>query len=266
RHEDPVNGKLYSDMNALLLKYIIEEVSGFSFEEYLHKNVFAVLGMKETFSTVPKNRVQDCLNYNYEHQIDKDSYIIQKDAVPGTAHDPKARLLMMGGMGLQGHAGLFSSSQDMVRFAQGLLRGDLLDRKWLLEIGKNRTGKLVPGQYRQFLGFLCFAKSPVQYLSELPQWMGPAAFGIAGYTGNHIAIDPEIGAFDILLGNRCHMRVSKIEPMLLAKEKYSLSREGAGWIKWPDGRQVKSSFQYVHQKDELIHNPVYHELKKRSWI
>ncbi|NLA53518.1 MAG: serine hydrolase, partial [Clostridiales bacterium] len=266
RHHDSLSGKLYSDMNALLLKYIIEQASGLSFEGYLKKNIFTVLGMKETFSAVPEDRLRDCLNYNYEHRIMDNHYAIEKDAVPGTVHDPKARFLMKGGLGLQGHAGLFSSAQDMVCFAQGLLRGDLLGRGLLLEIGKNRTGLNAAGKYRQFMGYLCFSKSPVQHLSEVPEWMGSAAFGIAGYTGNHFAMDPELGVFDIMLGNRCHMRVSQIEPSEIAIETYNLSQEGAGLIRWPDGRLVKSSFRFVHQKDILIHEPVYHGLRHRGWL
>lgn len=266
RYHDSLSGKLYSDMNALLLKYIIEQASGLSFEEYLKKNIFTVLGMKDTFSAVPEDRLPDCLNYNYEHRIVDKHYVIEENALPGTVHDPKARFLMKGGLGLQGHAGLFSSAQDMVCFAQGLLRGDLLGRELFLEIGKNRTGFNAAGKYRQFMGYLCFSKSPVQHLSEVPGWMGPAAFGIAGYTGNHFALDPELGVFDILLGNRCHMRVSKIEPSEKAIETYNLSQEGAGLIRWPDGRLVKSSFRFVHQKDILIHEPVYHELQQREWL
>lgn len=64
----------------------------------------------------------------------------------------------------------------MVRFAQALLSGELIRRETLCEIGVNRTGfSHGDGTYRQYLGYLCFAKHPLQRLSEVPHWMGCAA-------------------------------------------------------------------------------------------
>lgn len=260
----PEPKKLYSDMNALICKYLIESASGLRFEDYLSGHIFLPLGMNDTYAAVPDDRIGDCLNYNYEHRISGGKYLLSDIISPGLPHDPKARLLTAGRKGLCGHAGIFSSAQDMVQFAQGLLSGALLSRKMLLEIGKNRTGR-TGGPYRQYLGYLCFSKSAVQHLSEVPSWMGERAFGQAGYTGNHLAIDPELGVFDLLLGNRCHMRVSAIEPENLA-EDLGLSRDGVGSVPWPDGRSVRSSVRYVYQKDNLIHMPVLRRLKELGWV
>ena len=265
RFDGPEPDRLYSDMNALLCKYLVESVSGLSFEEYLQRHVYSPLGMRDTFARVPPQRVPDCLNYNYEHRVAGGQYLISTQAVPGLPHDPKARLLITGGRGLCGHAGIFSTAQNMVQFAQGLLAGSLLSRRMLLEIGRNRTGRVGSGFYRQYLGYLCFSKSAVQRFSEVPAWMGESALGQAGYTGNHLAIDPEMGVFDLLLGNRCHMRVSMIEPGERA-EALGLSADGAGSITWPDGRRVKSSFRYVHQKDRLIHDPVLRRIHELDWL
>lgn len=260
----PEPDKLYSDMNAMICKYIVETVSGISFEDYLRQHIFRPMGMKNTFAAVPDERIGDCLNYNYEHRISDGKYYLSDDVFPGLPHDPKARLLMAGKKGLCGHAGIFSAAQDMVQFAQGLLSGALLSPRMLLEIGKNRTGS-TRGRYRQYLGYLCFSKSAVQRLSEVPSWMGDRAFGQAGYTGNHLAIDPRLGVFDLLLGNRCHMRVSAIEPGD-APEAAGLSQQGAGFVNWPDGRRLRSSVRYVYQKDRLIHMPVLRHMKELGWI
>ncbi len=264
RFEGPEPEKLYSDMNALVCKYVVECASGMSYEDYLQKYIFSVLGIKNTFASVPNDRMKDCLNYNYEHRIIGGKYLYNDDITPGLPHDPKARMLMSGGKGLCGHAGIFATASDMVQFAQGLLSGALLSRRILLEIGKNRTGRN-EGRYRQYLGYLCFSKSAVRRLSEVPPWMGNRAFGLSGYTGNHLAVDPEMGTFDLLLGNRCHMRVSTIEPKDGA-EGLGLSGEGTGAVFWPDGRQVLSSFQYVYQKDHLIHMPVLRGMRELGWI
>lgn len=266
RASGPEPGKLYSDMNALVLKYLVESLSGQAFYDYLAQHVLGPCGMADTFSQVPEARLKDCLNYNYEHRLIRGEAILLTGSTPGTPHDPKARLLRDDGRDLPGHAGLFSSAQDMLRLAQALLRGELIPREWLMRLGLNRTGRMGgKGGYRQYLGYLCFAKSMDQRLSELPSWMGTRAFGLSGYTGNHFAMDPELGVFDIFLGNRCHMRLSSIEPQEDAAQ-YPLSPEGAGILPWPDGRRVQSSFHYQYLKDRLLHQPVQLALGERGML
>ncbi len=257
--------KLYSDMNALVLKYLVERVSGLGFYDYLQRHVLAPCGMRETYVKVPAERLEDCLDYSLEHRLIAGQHQLLT-APRGLPHDPKARLLGQGGQDLSGHAGLFSSLQDMVKLAQGLLQGALLKRDTLLQMGTDRTGRHGRGlKYRQFLGFLCFSKSPVQRLSELPAFMGRRAMGLSGYTGNHFALDPELQVFDVFLGNRCHNRLAVIEPAEQA-QALGLSPEGAGQISWPDGRQVNSSWHYIHQKDALLHQPVHRYLREQGWI
>ena len=258
--------RIYSDMNALILQYVIEKASGLSLISFLQRQILTPLGMSNTWAKVPRSRLADCVNYNYEHSIVNGHHAVRCDVPPGTPHDPKARLLSNGRHHVCGHAGLFSTMADMVAFAQGLLNGKLILSSTLSSIGKNRTGYLKhESQYRQFMGLLCFSKSAVPRLSEVPLWMGQNAFALSGYTGNHIAIDPDLGVFDILLGNRCHNRVSLIQPPEEVDARV-LDENGAGRIQWPDGRKVYSSFKYVYLKDKLIHNPVYERLLANRWL
>ena len=258
--------RLYSDMNALVLKYVVAAVSGMSFWDYLQRHVLAPAGMQETWARVPAARARDLMNYNYEHRIMKGAYSLIGDAQPGSPHDPKARLLGTDRDPVSGHAGLFATAGDMVRFAQALLTGRLIKRESLQNIGINRTGYLLKdGSYRQFLGQLVFTRSPIQRFSEVPEWMGLRAFGISGYTGNHFALDPDRGVFDLILGNRCHNRLSQVMP---AEDSAALglSDNGSGSVSWPDGRQVRSSFGFIHQKDRMLHNPVRDCMLARGWL
>ena len=265
----PVEGpRLYSDMNALLLKYIVETVSGLCFYDYLAQNILQPSGMTETYSAVPEGRLSDCACYNFEHRILGDQYHLRIDAPAGVPHDPKAQILSDGGHDLCGHAGLFSTMADMIKLCQALLSHKLLSQETLLEIGTNRTGRIgEDGSYRQYLGYLCFVKSPLQRFSEVPQWMGSHAFGLSGFTGNHIAIDPESGIFDLFLGNRCHNRVSIIQPPE-GKDVtgYGVTKEGEGMVDWVDGRKVQSSFLYIHQKDKKLHGPIREHMLELGWL
>lgn len=257
--------RLYSDMNALVLKYLVEAVSGQGYPAFLRENILEPLGMHSTFVRVPPERAGCALDYNYEHRVLEGRFVRLLENTPGLPHDPKARLLGGGGQDLAGHAGLFSTLDDMCRFAMGLLSGKLISPDLLRQIGLNRTGRAGDGAYRQYMGLICFSKSSVARLSEVPPWMGERAFALSGYTGNHIAIDPELGVFDLFLGNRCHNRLSVVTPAEGAAA-LGLHSDGSGEVTWPDGRRVKSSFQYVYQKDALLHQPVYGCLQASGWL
>lgn len=258
--------RLYSDMNALVLQFVVEAVTGLPFYEYLKRHVLIPAGLDETWAAVPEDRLSDLMDYNYEHKWLNGAWQVTTDAVAGLPHDPKARLLQTETLNLSGHAGLFATAKDVCRFVQALLNGTLISEEMLLSIGVNRTGYLTHlGDYRQFLGLLCFCRSPIQQKSEVPGWMGLRSFGLAGYTGNHLAIDPEKKVFDLLLGNRCHNRLSQVIPEEAA-ESLGLKPDGSGQVKGPEGRELQSSFRFIHQKDRLVHEPVYQCLVSRGWL
>lgn len=260
--------RVYSDINAMVLKYVVEARSGMAFFDMLKERVLAPAGLTRTYAAVPDAERANCVCYNYEHRIAGGDYILRTNTPAGVPHDPKALLLSCGGKDLCGHAGLFSTRQDMVRFAQALLSGELLSRRLLFSIGKNRTGRdNGDGTYRQYLGFLCFSKHPQQRLSEVPRWMGSRAFGLSGFTGNHLSLDPQLGRFVLFLGNRCHARVSHVIPAEgLTLEDYGLDARGVGLVRWKDGRMVPSSAKYVYFKDERLHAPLESCMRRRGWL
>ncbi len=260
--------RIYSDINAMVIKYVIEAKTGLPFYDALRTFILAPAGMCETYAAVPESEKSRCVCYNYEHRIAGDRYILRTDTPPGTPHDPKALLLSEGGRDLCGHAGLFSTRQDMARFAQALLRGELISRASLEAIATDRTlRRNADGTYRQPLGFLCFTRHPEQRLSEVPAYMGAHALGISGFTGNHLALDPELDCFEVFLGNRCHARVSHITPPEgVPLAYYGLDEKGAGLVPWPDGRKVPTSAKYVYLKDAYLHEPIAQRMRDLGWL
>jgi len=260
--------RIYSDINAMVMKYVIEAKTGMALYDALKTYIFDPAGMTETWSCVPEAALSRCVDYNYEHRIVRDTHMLRTDVPAGIPNDPKAMLLSNRGRDLCGHAGLFSTRQDMVRFAQALLGGRLLSRDTLIAMGTNRTGRCnADGTYRQPLGFLCFTKHPLQRLSEIPAHMGEHGFGVSGFTGNHLVIDPELDTFTLFLGNRCHMRVSHITPPDgRGLQSYGLDERGAGLVKWTDGRLVPSSAKYVYLKDACLHEPIVQRMHDLGWL
>ena len=260
--------RLYSDINAMVIKYVVEQKTGMTLYDAIKAHILGPAGMTETFALVPQSKLNRCVCYNYEHRIVRDAYQLRTDTLPGVPHDPKAMLLGGKMRDLCGHAGLFSTHKDMVRFAQALLSGTLISRDTLIQIAANRTGKYNDdGTYRQPLGFLCFTKHPLQRLSEVPAHMGVHALGISGFTGNHFVLDPDLDCFEIFLGNRCHARVSHITPPENTDlSHYGLDSIGAGLVPWTDGRLVPSSAKYVYQKDACLHEPIVQRMHTLGWL
>ena len=259
--------RIYSDINAMVIKYVVEAASGMAFADALRTMILSPADMRETCAIVPESEKGRCVCYNYEHRIMNGAHILRADTLPGVPHDPKAAFLSQGGRDLCGHAGLFSTQADMIRFAQALLSGALVRKEALLEIGQNRTGRPNPdGTHRQYLGYLCFAKHPNQFLSEVPEWMSEGSIGLSGFTGNHLSLDPARGRFVLFLGNRCHARLSHIAPRPESTLPYGLAEDGTGLYIWPDGHKVPSSVRYVHFKDARLHAPIAARMRELGWL
>ena len=250
--------RFYTDMGAMVLKYVIENVSGRSYYEYLSENILRPLGMNHTFSSVPESLYPNTANYNFERRIGQDgSFSVDTGCPTGTVHDPKARVISPDGRDLCGHAGLFSTAEDLSLLAQALLRGEILPLSLVREIGINRTGFRLPdGDYTHHLGYLCFAKHPVQTYSEVPAFFSDRTIALNGFTGNHFSIDPEQNRFLILLSNRIQNRVT----VATGRPDPESTLEK---IQWPDGKAYPVSQNYVYYKDNYLKNPAGNILKEK---
>jgi len=100
---------VYSDINFELLGEIVRRLSGQTLAEFARQTVFYPLGMSDSMFQPPASL--------------RDRIAPTEPANPGEAplrgvvHDPTARF--MGG--IAGHAGLFSTGDDLARFAEMML-------------------------------------------------------------------------------------------------------------------------------------------------
>src|SRR5262245_59839186 len=100
---------IYSDVNFILLGEIIRRVTGKSVHEFSQEHVFRRLGMGDT-GYVPR----DALKARAAPTEQRDGQWIR-----GEVHDPRAYLLD----GISGHAGLFTTAEDLAVYAQMMLGG-----------------------------------------------------------------------------------------------------------------------------------------------
>ena len=255
-------GRAYSDIPSMVLKYVIEAAAGTTFLRCVEETVLRPAGMTETWARVPEARRADCVRYDGEYRLEKDRRIHRTGPEAGVPHDRKAAILQQDPGELCGHAGLFSTAGDMARFCRAVLGEKIVTGASLRAMAENRTGHRRPdGSYSQYLGIQCYVRHPDQYFSEIPDYMGMRAFGNAGFTGNHLSVDPERGTFVFFLGNRVRERLTVLVPEEgKTLEDYGLNADGSGRFRWtePDGtvREIPSSVKYVHQKDEHLHRAV----------
>jgi CubicO group peptidase (beta-lactamase class C family) len=101
---------VYSDINFILAGEIVRRLSGLAENEYLKEILFDPLGMKDT-TYLPSPALRPRIAPT---EMQKDGTILR-----GVVHDPTARY--MGGVA--GHAGVFSTADDLGRFCQMILDG-----------------------------------------------------------------------------------------------------------------------------------------------
>jgi uncharacterized protein YbbC (DUF1343 family)/CubicO group peptidase (beta-lactamase class C family) len=187
---------VYSDINFELLGEIVHRLSGMPENEYVQKILFTPLGMTDTgYLPDPKLRPRIAPT---EQQ--KDGEILR-----GVVHDPTARF--MGGVA--GHAGVFSTADDLAKFCQMILDGG--------------RGLFKPDTIRMFASPASPAGQPALPAGQKKDVRGlgwdidsrysgnrgnlfPAgtSFGHTGFTGTSIWIDPGSKTYVILLANSVH--------------------------------------------------------------
>ena len=238
----------YSDMGAMVLKHIVEEVTHLPFYSVVHREILSHFGEEDFFINIPDHLGDRIVNNNYERKIIADRYVCCSDVFPGKVHDPKARVFEKEQTNLCGHAGLFSTATGMSELSSAVLRGELLSSVSLSNIGTKRIGFVnEEGKHSQYTGLLCHTKHPIAVDSEVYELLSEKAFAVGGYTGNHYMLDYANGIFSFFASNRCHNRVTTIS------KNYNVKRNDNGDVMWPDGKNYVDATRFAWERDDVIH-------------
>lgn len=188
---------VYSDLSMYLLKDIIERLTTERLDKYVASQFYAPLGMY-TAGFNPRNHF-DKKRIVPTEQDDK----FRKTLVHGYVHDQGAS--MAGGV--SGHAGLFSSANDLAILCQMLLNGGTYGGKRYF---KPETIDLFTAKNsnvsRRGLGFDRWDPDRTnRYPSDLAS---DKSYGHTGYTGTAVWVDPEYDLIYIFLSNRVYPTVT----------------------------------------------------------
>lgn len=251
--------RLYSDMGAMVLKYVIENVSGLTYYDFLKNYILNEIGLEDIYVQVPQEKMGRVVTTNYGITCYNDGNIsIQTNAYKGVANDPKAIILEQEKGNLSGHAGLFASATDMSKLAISLIKGQLLPNSYVANIGKNQTGEVVSIKnneklYSQYLGLLTYSKHPIPEDSEVFHPLSGKTFASAGFTGTHLTVDSINQVYSFLGACKTHNRVMRIDPA--QRDKVQVQENGKQTILLPNGEEKIASYRYAWIKDEYTVKP-----------
>ncbi len=176
----------YSNRGFIVLGEIIEKITGQTLFDYVQQHIWRKLGMYETLY-VPQNR-------DYLVRVAPTEYRDEiKSCLKGTVHDENAAALG----GIAGHAGVFSTANDLVRFCNMVInKGDykgqrIISEQLITQSFKNYTNHL---NEPRGLGWDFFSTDLRE--NEL--------IGHLGFTGTSIWFDPINDRYCIFLTNRVH--------------------------------------------------------------
>jgi uncharacterized protein YbbC (DUF1343 family)/CubicO group peptidase (beta-lactamase class C family) len=198
---------VYSDINYIALGEVVHRVSGLTLDQFARQNIFVPLGMRDTgFRPSPNLRARIAptekrrgqLSYlgdkPQESELDGDKWL------RGEVHDPTS--YRMGGVA--GHAGLFSTADDLAIYCQMILNGGEYQGVRILSpltIAEMTRPRLVSdGGWTRGLGW----DINTSFSTNRGDLFPLGSFGHTGFTGTSIWLDPASNMFVVFLSNRVH--------------------------------------------------------------
>ncbi|MDD4395479.1 MAG: glycoside hydrolase family 3 N-terminal domain-containing protein [Bacteroidales bacterium] len=201
---------VYSDLGFILLKDMVEEITGEDMSTYLKRNFYEPLGLAHTTFNP-----RDFFDKNKIAPTENDTYF-RFQVIQGYVHDQSAAVFG----GVCGNAGLFSTAKEVSVILSMLMNGGTWNGKTYFS---NKTVKQftstysIHGCHRRALGFdtPSFSKNS----GVIPVMAANTTYGHQGFTGTVFWCDPENDLIYVFLSNRVYPNA---EPNNLSKSKLRL--------------------------------------------
>ncbi|MBP2475264.1 CubicO group peptidase (beta-lactamase class C family) [Crossiella equi] len=187
--QPPGKAYIYSDLNLIALGVLVEKVTGHGLDVVVRERITEPLGMRDTgYNPVAKDRTA----------ATEFMATPPRGMVRGEVHDENAWSLG----GVAGHAGVFSTADDLAVLGQAVLNGGTYRGQRIL---RERTLRQMLANHNP--GFpdnahgLGFELDQRWYMEGLSS---PRTAGHTGFTGTSLVIDPVSRSVAVLLTNRVH--------------------------------------------------------------
>ena len=196
---------VYSDLGIITLGKIIEKVSGKSLDVFCKDEIFIPLKMESTFYNPDDSLKKLCA------PTETDNYWRMK-TLQGEVHDETSAMLN----GVAGHAGLFSTADDLAKLMSVLLnKGKVNQKVFIQQSTIELFTKRVSEESTRAIGWDTKSDSG----SSAGKYFSKNSFGHTGYTGTSIWADPDRNLFVIFFTNRVYptrenTKIQKVRPQL----------------------------------------------------
>lgn len=192
--ETPLQSKpgekfVYSDLGFILLGEIVERVTGMGLDKVAAQRIFQPLGMKDTMFNPPDELKPRCAPTEKRNG----------KFIRGEVHDGNAWVQN----GVSGHAGLFSTADDLALFCQMLLNGGHLGHRIIfspLTVKAMTSPQIHANGEVRGLGW----DIDSHYSYVRGDFFSKESYGHTGWTGTSLWISPPDKCAIILLTNRNH--------------------------------------------------------------
>lgn len=198
----PGTETMYSDVDYMLLGFIIEEVTGQRLDEYMKQNYYQPLNLQHTtFKPLEHHFSKEQIAATELHGNTRDGAVdfdnIRKNTVQGEVHDEKAFYSMDG---ISGHAGLFSNAKDLAVLTQITLnKGGYGNQQFFSEDTMDQFIKAKDTDPSFGLGWR--RKGQQLYSWAFSPLANSSTIGHTGWTGTLTVIDPVNHTSVVLLTN-----------------------------------------------------------------
>lgn len=180
----------YSDLNFWLLQQVLESIGGQSLAELVQAELYQPLGLRRTLYH-PRAQIPaaDIVPSAYDNTW-------RRQLLQGHVHDPTAAVIG----GVSGHAGLFSTAEELAVLMQVLLQHGsyggtrMFSEKVVRQFTEIRAGTRALG----------FDRPSEQNHFQVVTRAGRKTFGHTGFTGGCIWVDPKESAVYVFLSNRVY--------------------------------------------------------------
>jgi CubicO group peptidase (beta-lactamase class C family) len=215
---EPGAAAVYGDLDFIALGALVEAVTQQRLDDFVRARVTGPLGLSDAFF-VPLGEGGGMPDALRRRTAATENCPWRERIIWGEVHDPNA--FAMGGVA--GHAGLFASADDVMRYAVTLLdvwhgRSEALPREQLRAFA---TRQRMPENSDWALGW----DTPTAGASSSGKHFSAASIGHLGFTGTSLWIDLEAEAVVVMLTNRVH-QVAKRSKFELRPQIHDLIREG----------------------------------------
>ena len=200
---EPGSAAVYGDLDFIALGALVEAVSHQSLDAFCQARIFGPLGMDDTFFVRVGEGEPGLPDAVRRRTVASEDCPWRNRIVWGEVHDSNAAV--MGGVA--GHAGLFSTADDVMKFALTLLdvwhgRSEVWPRESLRAFTKRQD---IPEGSDWALGW----DTPTEGASSSGRYFSRESVGHLGFTGTSVWIDLPSEAVVVFLTNRQHTHEKK---------------------------------------------------------